>query len=62
MEPDRMLRLKEVLRLVRVDQSTLHLWRKTGKFPPPACYETRHPKWRECDVLAWMEANPRKGK
>lgn len=60
MAQETLIRRKEVLRRIKVDPSTLYLWRKAGKFPPPARVTKRHPEWRESDVTDWLNTHRKK--
>lgn len=54
-QPDRLLRLKQVLQLIPVSKSTWWVGVKTGRFPKPIKLGPRTTAWRESDIRALME-------
>ncbi len=54
-EPDRLLRLSEVLKLIPVSRSSWYQGIKDGKYPPPIKLGPRTSAWRESDIMALME-------
>jgi predicted DNA-binding transcriptional regulator AlpA len=50
-----MLTSKEVSRLLNVAPSTLCRWRQTGKGPRVYWLGTGSPRYREDDILEWLE-------
>lgn len=52
LDPNRLIRLKEVLRLVPVAPSTWWHWVRSGKAPAPVRLGTRCTCWRYADVAA----------
>lgn len=55
LNPNRLLRLWEVLQLVPVKKSTWWLWCKQGKAPAPVHLGTRVTAWRYADVIAFIQ-------
>ncbi|WP_084583882.1 helix-turn-helix transcriptional regulator [Sphingomonas azotifigens] len=56
-QPDRFLRLKEVLRRTSLSRATLYRKIQKGTFPKQVRIATRCAGWRESAVNAWMH-NP----
>jgi predicted DNA-binding transcriptional regulator AlpA len=54
-DPNRLIRLREVLQLVPVAASTWWLWVKEGKAPQPVRLGERCTCWRYSDVIALAE-------
>jgi predicted DNA-binding transcriptional regulator AlpA len=60
---DRVMRSKEVAKLLSVSRATIWRWYTIGHFPAPINLgPTQGAKgchgWRESDVLAWLDARP----
>jgi prophage regulatory protein len=51
----KLLRRRDVLRLVGVDAVTLWRWRKAGTFPAPVKITRQTLRWREADIANWLE-------
>ena len=51
--PD-VLRISDVLELLRITRPTFNQLRSTGGFPPPF-YVGSHPRWRRSAVEEWMD-------
>jgi prophage regulatory protein len=57
----RMIRLREVMNLVPLGRSTIYDRMAAGNFPLSHDLGGGVVCWRECEVLAWIEALPKKG-
>lgn len=55
---DRLLSTNEVLDLIGKSRDWLYRWRRTGRFPGPYQIGDRL-AWKESDVMAWIEQQPR---
>lgn len=58
-----LLTVREVCQRLQVHRSTLHEWHSSGKFPAPIRLNPdnhRNARWRESDVLAWLEDQERR--
>jgi prophage regulatory protein len=42
--------------MIGVDAATLWRWRKAGIFPAPVKITRQTLRWREADLLAWLES------
>jgi prophage regulatory protein len=51
--PD-LLRMKDVLALLRVSEPTLWHWRRAGRFPQPLRIGPNSVRWRRETVEAWL--------
>ncbi len=58
-EPDRVLRRDEVLRMCGISRSTLAHLVKAGEFPAPVRISKRAVRWWLSDVAAWLESRPK---
>lgn len=56
-QPDRILRIAEVLKRTGLTRSTLYRKVASGSFPKNVGISTRCVGWRESDLHAWMH-NP----
>jgi predicted DNA-binding transcriptional regulator AlpA len=56
-----LLNLQAVLSLLMVSRTTLHKLRQVDGFPPPAVRCGKVLRWRQDDVLGWIEAQAKKG-
>lgn len=56
------LRVPQVIKLLRVGESTLYRWVSNGKFPQPIKLGTKVIAWPVKDVTAWIEAKNNAGK
>lgn len=54
-DPNRLIRLKEVLTLVPVRSSTWWAWVAAGRAPGPIRLSSRCTCWRYSEVIAWTE-------
>jgi len=55
-----LLNLQAVLSLLMVSRTTLHKLRQVDGFPPPAVRCGKVLRWRQDDVLGWIEAQAKK--
>jgi len=55
----RLLRLKDVLKLVAMSKTTVYKLVKMELFPQQVELSARCVAWRESDILAWINARPR---
>ena len=57
-QPDliRLLRIKDVVKLTSLGQSTINLWVTQGKFPKPLKPSPTIKLWREQDILNWLSS------
>lgn len=56
-----MLNLQAVLGLLMVSRTTLHKLRQVDGFPPPVIRCGKVQRWRQDDVLSWIDAQSKKG-
>ncbi len=56
-EPDRYLRLHQIIELVPVSKSTIWRWIRAEQFPRPAMVIARIRLWSASEVWSWMQAN-----
>ena len=52
----KLLNLKEVEKLTTLSRSTLNRLRNDGEFPPPLKLSKFSLRWREADILDWLES------
>lgn len=57
-EEDRLLNAKEVSALIGVSRTTLHRLVSASNFPKPVRVGKRASRWRQSEVLVWMETRP----
>ncbi|RMD92992.1 MAG: AlpA family phage regulatory protein [Alphaproteobacteria bacterium] len=60
-EIDRLLRIGDVLRLTSLSRSRVYELRARGDFPAPVRVSSRGVRWRQSDVVAWIESRPSAG-
>ncbi|MCE5164314.1 AlpA family transcriptional regulator [Plesiomonas sp. PI-19] len=51
----RIIRIKEMLSLLRCSRATLHRWVKNGLFPQPKMVAGKTVGWLESDYLTWLQ-------
>ncbi|THD82416.1 AlpA family phage regulatory protein [Aliigemmobacter aestuarii] len=51
------LNTEQVLKIIGIDFNTLWRWRKAGTFPTPIRISRKTLRWREDEILAWMESH-----
>lgn len=54
--PTRLLRLPEVTRLTGYSRDSVYRLAREGKFPRRIALSERASRWREDEILAWIEA------
>jgi prophage regulatory protein len=57
-EPDRLLRIKEVMQRVPLGRSTIYARMSRGDFPPARVLGGGVVAWLESEVSAWISACP----
>jgi prophage regulatory protein len=55
----RLLRLKEVIKMIGLCRSSIYRYVGEGKFPSPINVGYRSVRWRLADILAWRELTNR---
>ena len=55
---DRLLRRREVEELSGIRRSTIYRKMKDGDFPRPVRVGPSAVRWRESDIVAWVESRP----
>ncbi|OHV64107.1 hypothetical protein LCM4577_11125 [Mesorhizobium sp. LCM 4577] len=56
--PDRLLKLKEVMRMTSLGSSTIYRKMAAETFPRPRVLSEACVRWMESEILAWMTALP----
>lgn len=56
---DRLLRLKDVMRVASLGSSTIYRKMADGTFPRPLQLSSACVRWRESDIRGWMDTLPR---
>nr|WP_278985766.1 AlpA family phage regulatory protein [Plesiomonas shigelloides] len=51
----RIIRIKEMLSLLRCSRATLHRWVKNDLFPQPKMVAGKTVGWLESDYLTWLQ-------
>lgn len=51
-----LLRIDEVARLLKVSESSIRSYRKTGRIPEPIYLSQLHVRWRRNELEQWMAA------
>jgi prophage regulatory protein len=54
--PERLLKLKEVMRMTSLGSSTIYRKLDTNEFPAPLVLSTACVRWKESDLVAWIES------
>ena len=57
-EEERLLNVKEVIKLIGVSRTTLHRMVVSHQFPQPIRVGQRATRWRLSEVLEWMSSCP----
>jgi len=52
---DRVIRVKELLKVLGIHRQTLYLWMKSGNFPRPIKLAPKCIGWRESTVEKWLQ-------
>ena len=58
-QPDRLIRLRDVLGLTGLSRSTLYRKKRVGDFPESVELGARVVGWWESEVRAWMASRPK---
>ena len=58
LNPDRYLNIKDVMAVVSVSRSTVYDWIQKGQFPAARELGPNCVRWRESEVMAWMNSRP----
>ena len=58
MKTDRLLTRKEVQELTGLPRSNIYRYMEQGTFPAPVHLSRRVVRWRESDLMAWIEDLP----
>lgn len=53
-QPQRLIRIKEMLKLIGISRATLHRWIKSGSFPQPKEQNGRALGWTETQYSNWL--------
>ena len=53
-DPDRVVRMGELLRRLQISRATVYRWVDGGKFPRPVRLGERTIGWRESALSAWL--------
>lgn len=56
--PDRLLRLKDVVQQLSLHHATLYRWIKAGQFPAPYRFGKRCVRWSQAEIDRW-KTSPR---
>ncbi len=54
----RIVRTKEVCKILSIGRNTLHKLRKTGDFPACIVLGERAVEWKLSDIKCWIESRP----
>lgn len=57
--PDRFISIHEIAALVSVSEPTIWRYVALGDFPAPFCFGVQTRRWRQSEVISWIEAHPR---
>ena len=57
-DPDRILRIREVLNTTGLSRATLYHMVRDGTFPAPLRLNTRAVEWRRSQVQGWIADRP----
>ena len=60
-QPDRLIRLTEVMDLTGLSRSTLYRKKRAGSFPESVELGERVVGWWQSEVLEWMASRPKSG-
>ncbi len=60
-QENRILRLREVMRLTGLSKTTIHRRYRDGTFPRPLRLGPQSIGWRRAEILEWLESLPRAG-
>jgi len=54
--PDRLIRIRDVAYLVGMSKATIYRKLKSGEFPQPVSTGGSSVRWKESDIMMWIEA------
>ena len=60
-QENRILRLREVMRLTGLSKTTIYRRYRDGTFPRPLKLGPQSIGWRRGEILEWLESRPRAG-
>ena len=60
-EPDKLIRLRDVLGLTGLSRSTLYRKKRAGDFPESVQLGERVVAWWQSEVREWMASRPKSG-
>ena len=60
-QPDRLIRLRDVLGLTGLSRSTLYRKKRAGDFPESVQLGERVVAWWQSEVREWMASRPKSG-
>lgn len=60
-QENRILRLREVMRLTGLSKTTIYRRYRDGTFPRPLKLGPQSVGWRRREILEWIESRPRSG-
>ena len=55
---DRLLRRREVERITGMSRASIYRLMRSGGFPRPVKVSETAVRWRESDIMAWIESRP----
>ncbi|MFD1701701.1 helix-turn-helix transcriptional regulator [Methylopila henanensis] len=55
---DRLLRLRDVQQMTTLGRTTIYRFMAAGRFPRPLDVGVGCSRWRESQIVAWMDALP----
>lgn len=55
LNPEKLLRISEVLNIIPMGKSTFYAWIQAGKAPQPVRFGTRCSMWRESDIINFID-------
>lgn len=55
-QPDRFLKLREVIEMTSLSRTTIYRKMGEGAFPKPFALTPACVRWRESHIVAWMDA------
>ncbi|VXC97881.1 Prophage CP4-57 regulatory protein (AlpA) [Enterobacterales bacterium 8AC] len=59
-QPEKLLRINEVLNIVPMGKSTFYAWVQAGKAPSPVRFGSRCSMWRHADIMKFIEKHANK--
>ncbi|VEE72847.1 helix-turn-helix transcriptional regulator [Yersinia pseudotuberculosis] len=54
-QPEKLLRINEVLSIIPMGKSTFYAWVQAGKAPQPIRFGSRCSMWRHADIMRFIE-------